>query len=57
MVAIMAADHPLVSRPYLRARDFADEDVILYVSPEESTFSKNSCGPPASRRRVFPRCR
>jgi LysR family transcriptional regulator for metE and metH len=37
-VAIMAADHPLVSRPYLRARDFADQDVILYVRPEESTL-------------------
>lgn len=37
-VAIMAADHPLVSRPFLRARDFADQDVILYVRPEESTL-------------------
>ena len=24
-------------RPYLRARDFADENLILYVPPEEST--------------------
>lgn len=37
-VAIMAADHPLVSRPYLRARDFADQEVILYVRREESTL-------------------
>jgi len=37
-VAIMAADHPLVSRPYLRARDFANQEVLLYVRPEESTL-------------------
>jgi LysR family transcriptional regulator for metE and metH len=37
-VAIMATDHPLVSRPYLRARDFADQDLFLYVRPEESTL-------------------
>jgi LysR family transcriptional regulator for metE and metH len=38
LVAVMAPEHPLVSRPYLRARDFADQDVILYVPPEESTL-------------------
>ena len=38
MVVIMAPDHPLVSRPYLRARDFAAQNVILYVSPDESTL-------------------
>ena len=37
-VAVMAADHPLVSRPYLIARDFADQNLILYVSPDESTL-------------------
>ena len=37
-VAIMAPDHPLVSRPYLRAKDFADQELFLYVRPEESTL-------------------
>jgi LysR family transcriptional regulator, regulator for metE and metH len=37
-VAIMSADHPLVARPYLAARDFADQNLILYVRPEESTL-------------------
>jgi len=36
-VAVMSTDHPLVERPYLTARDFADQNLILYVSPEEST--------------------
>jgi LysR family transcriptional regulator, regulator for metE and metH len=36
-VAVMAADHPLLSRPYLEARDFANQNLILYVSPDEST--------------------
>src|SRR5215472_5259205 len=31
MVVIMAPDHPLISQPYLRARDFAYQNVILYV--------------------------
>jgi LysR family transcriptional regulator for metE and metH len=34
----MPADHPLVARPYLTAGDFADQNLILYVSPEESTL-------------------
>lgn len=38
LVAIMAVDHPLALRPYIRARDFADQHVILYVPPEESTL-------------------
>src|SRR5262249_12204515 len=37
-LAIMSADHPLTSRPYIRPRDFADQNVILYVEPEESTL-------------------
>src|SRR5262249_47935650 len=36
-VVIMAPDHPLASRPYLSARDFADQNLILYVTPDEST--------------------
>jgi LysR family transcriptional regulator for metE and metH len=36
-VAVMSVDHPLVARPYLVAGDFADQNLILYVSPEEST--------------------
>jgi LysR family transcriptional regulator, regulator for metE and metH len=37
LVAVMPPDHPLAVRPYLRARDFADENLILYVAPDEST--------------------
>jgi LysR family transcriptional regulator, regulator for metE and metH len=37
-LAIMSADHPLASRPYLKAKDFADQNLILYVGPEESTL-------------------
>jgi LysR family transcriptional regulator for metE and metH len=38
IVAVMPPDHPLAARPYLTARDFADQNVILYVGPEESTL-------------------
>src|SRR5262245_8281888 len=34
----MSSDHPPAVRPYLTARDFADQNLILYVSPEESTL-------------------
>jgi LysR family transcriptional regulator for metE and metH len=37
-VAVMSPDHPLVARPYLSAADFADQNLILYVGPEESTL-------------------
>jgi len=36
VVAIMRPDHPLAARPYLRARDFADQHLLLYVAPKES---------------------
>ncbi|HKQ77159.1 MAG TPA: LysR substrate-binding domain-containing protein [Blastocatellia bacterium] len=36
VVAIMRPDHPLAARPYLRARDFADQHLFLYVPPKES---------------------
>jgi len=38
LVAIMPADHAWAVRPYIRARDFADQHLILYVPPEESTI-------------------
>lgn len=38
VVTIMALDHPLALRPYIRARDFLDQNVISYVSPDESTL-------------------
>src|SRR5215468_3411547 len=38
IVAVMPPDHPLAARPYLTARDFADQNLILYVGPEESTL-------------------
>lgn len=36
LVAIMPPDHPLTARPYLRARDFADQHLILYCLPKDS---------------------
>jgi LysR family transcriptional regulator for metE and metH len=38
VVAIMKPDHPLTARPYLRARDFADQHLFLYVDPKQSTL-------------------
>lgn len=35
MVVILNADHPLASRPYLTAKDFADEHLIVYSAPKE----------------------
>ena len=37
LVAVMAPSHRLAGRAWLRAADFADENLILYTSPEEST--------------------
>jgi LysR family transcriptional regulator, regulator for metE and metH len=37
-VAVMSTDHPLIERPYITAADFADQNLILYVGPEESTL-------------------
>ena len=36
LVAVLPPDHPLTARPYLRARDFADQHLILYVPPQDS---------------------
>src|SRR5262249_12055577 len=38
LVVILPTYHPLVSRPYLSAKDFVGENLILYVSPDESTI-------------------
>lgn len=42
MVAIVSSDHPLASRDYLTAKDFADEHLIAYSLPKEemSVFRK-----------------
>jgi LysR family transcriptional regulator, regulator for metE and metH len=38
LVAVLPPDHPLAARPYLRARDFADQHLILYVAPPDSVL-------------------
>lgn len=35
MVVIMSPDHPLASRPYVSARDFASEHLLVYALPKE----------------------
>ncbi len=35
MVVILNPDHPLASRPYLAAKDFADQHLIVYSAPKE----------------------
>lgn len=38
IVVIMAPHHPLVARPYLSAKDFAEQHLFLYTPPSESTL-------------------
>jgi LysR family transcriptional regulator for metE and metH len=46
LVAIVAADHPWVGRRYVTARDFADQDVVLYtMEREESTLLMDVLAP------------
>jgi LysR family transcriptional regulator for metE and metH len=35
MVVIVCPDHPLASRPYVTARDFASEHLLVYALPKE----------------------
>lgn len=35
MVVIMSPDHPLASRPYVSAKDFASEHLLVYALPKE----------------------
>ena len=37
VVVVMRPDHPLAARPYVAAEDFADEHLIIYSAPGEST--------------------
>lgn len=45
MVVIMAVDHPLASRSYIKAEDFRDEHLIIYTAPEESTAVRQVLAP------------
>lgn len=38
LVAVLPPDHRLAARAYLKAEDFADESLILYVPPADSTL-------------------
>jgi LysR family transcriptional regulator for metE and metH len=35
MVVIVSPDHPLASRPYVSAKDFASEHLLVYALPKE----------------------
>jgi LysR family transcriptional regulator for metE and metH len=37
MVALVAPDHPLASRPFVTAEDFRDQHVVLQTEPKDST--------------------
>ncbi|HSF15043.1 MAG TPA: LysR substrate-binding domain-containing protein [Vicinamibacteria bacterium] len=37
MVALVAPDHPLASRPFVIAEDFRDQHVVLQTDPKDST--------------------
>src|SRR5262249_18288029 len=45
MVAIMPPDHPLAAKPYLRARDFAEQTLFLHVTPKDSTLFQRLLNP------------
>lgn len=45
IVAIMPPDHPLAARPYLRARDFAEQHLFLYVAPKDSDLFQRFLNP------------
>jgi LysR family transcriptional regulator for metE and metH len=45
LVAVMAPSHRLAGRAWLRAADFAAENLILYTSPEESTAFQKMLAP------------
>ena len=45
VVAIMKPDHPLAARPYLRARDFSDQHLFLYVDPKDSSLYRRFLAP------------
>jgi LysR family transcriptional regulator, regulator for metE and metH len=38
MVAVMKPDHPLRRRPFLRAQDFADQHLVTFSIPKESSL-------------------
>ena len=38
LVAVLPPGHPLENRPFLRAQDFANERLILYTPPADSTL-------------------
>jgi LysR family transcriptional regulator for metE and metH len=40
MVVVLPPDHPLAGRPFVAPRDFLDENLYLYASPEESTVMR-----------------
>lgn len=45
IVAIMPPDHPLAVRPYVRARDFAEQHLFLYVAPKDSDLFRRFLNP------------
>jgi LysR family transcriptional regulator, regulator for metE and metH len=45
LVVIMAVDHPLASRSFIKAEDFRDEHLIMYTVPEESLVVQQVLAP------------
>lgn len=45
LVVIMSNEHPLASRSFIRAEDFASEHLIIYTTPDESLVVKQVLTP------------
>ena len=44
-VVVMSKDHPLASRPFIKAEDFAREHLLVYTAVEESLLFKKVLSP------------
>lgn len=44
-VVVMSTDHPLASRPYIKAEDFAREHLLVYTSVTETLVFQKVLGP------------
>ena len=53
LVVVMAPTHRLAARPYIQAKDFADETIIIYPPKEDSTLLQKVIVPAGVRPRAI----